>query len=352
MTKNRKNYLDYLRVFAAFAVIIIHVSSQNLHLTEVGSINWNIFKAYLMASNWAVPVFCMISGSLFLSKDIDIKTIVTKYIFRIALAFVGWSLFYALVFELKNGWDSVAASFVRGYSHLWFLYMIAGLYLVTPILRHVAKDVKLLRYFIVLGFITSILIPEVLEIIGVVSSKSGGYLSGAYSSIDAKVVSGYAVYYMLGYYLDMIEIKRKQIVKLFMAGIALYIVPVVILILYASHFKMELAFLTGNFAVGDFFRSVTIFLLAKYYVHENNKETRVGRILRFVGYHTFTLYLVHQFVITMLNRLLGLNTFTFATVLSVPAIGVISFLISIAIAVVLDNIWNKVIALIIKKQYC
>lgn len=341
MTKNRKDYLDYIRVFAAFAVIIIHVSSQNLHLTEVGSTNWCIFKAYLMASNWAVPVFCMISGSLFLSRDIDLKTIVTKYIFRIALAFVGWSLFYALVFELKNGWGSVAASFVRGYSHLWFLYMIAGLYLVTPILRHIAKDKKLLRYFLILGFITFILMPEILGLIGVVSSKAGGYLSKAYSNIEISVVSGYAIYYMLGYYLDSIELSKKQIVKMLMVGIAFYIVPVVILILYASRRGTELTFLTVNFAVGDFFRSVTIFMLAKYFANEHNKETRVVQILKFVGGHTFTLYLVHQFVITMLNRLFGLNTLSFSTLLSVPVIGIISFFISIVIAVVLDSIWAK-----------
>ena len=351
MTRNRKNYLDYLRVFAALAVIIIHVSSQNLHLTEVGSTNWCIFKAYLMASNWAVPVFCMISGSLFLSRDIDLRTIVTKYIFRIAIAFVGWSLFYALVFESKNGWGTIAASFVRGYSHLWFLYMIAGLYLVTPILRHIAKDERLLRYFLILGFITFILIPEILGLIGVISSKSGGYLSGAYYNIDTRVVSGYAIYYMLGYYLDSIELSKKQIVKMMIVGIAFYIVPVAILILSVSQCEIELSFLTVNFAVGDFIRSTTIFMFAKYLVAEKKKETKDVRILQFIGRHTFTLYLVHQFVITMLNRLFGLNTLSFSALLSVPAIGMMSFFISIVIALVLDSIWDKVMALVYKKQY-
>ena len=350
MTKNRKTYLDYLRVFAAFAVIIIHVSSQNLHLTEMGDINWYMFKVYLMASDWAVPVFCMISGSLFLPRDIDVVTIIKKYVFRISVAFVGWSLFYTLVFELKNGLLTAAGSFVRGYSHMWFLYMIAGLYLVTPILRAVAKDQKLLKYFIILGFVTAILIPEVLSVIGIISSRSGAYLSKAYSYIDTNVVYGYAIYYMLGYYLDNLEISEKRIMKLAIIGIICYIGPVLIFILCASQFGIELSFLLGNFSVGDFVRSATIFLLAKYLTNGKGGETKEVPVLLFIARHTFTLYLVHQFVITMLNRLFGLNTLSFSSVLSVPVIGIISFLISIILAIILDVIRDRALLLITKRE--
>ena len=346
----RKTYLDYLRVFAAFAVIMIHVSYQNMHLTELGDANWYIFKTYLMASNWAVPVFCMISGSLFLARDIDVKTMITKYIFRIAIVFVGWSLFYTLVFELKNGWLTAAGSFVRGYSHMWFLYMIAGLYLVTPILRLVAKDQKLLKYFIILGFITSILIPEVLELVGIISPRANAYMSKAYSYVETNVVSGYVVYYMLGYYLDNLEINKRRIMRVAFIGAICFIGPVIVFMLCASLFGVGLPFLFGNFSAGDFIRSTTIFLLAKYLAHGKDGETKELPILHFISRHTFTLYLVHQFVITMLNRLFGLNTLSFSAALSVPIIGIMSFIISVFLAVILDVIWDRTLPLIIKRK--
>lgn len=63
--EKRITYLDYLKVFATFAVIILHVVAQNWYITDVNSFGWKTLNVYSSMVRWAVPVFVMISGSLF-----------------------------------------------------------------------------------------------------------------------------------------------------------------------------------------------------------------------------------------------------------------------------------------------
>ena len=83
-------YLDGLRVFAIVAVIMVHVTC--MFYTNSETSNW--YAAYFYGSfvRWCVPVFCMISGALFLTKqELSVKDLYLRYIKRIVLAFLFWS---------------------------------------------------------------------------------------------------------------------------------------------------------------------------------------------------------------------------------------------------------------------
>ena len=94
--KDRTVYFDYLRVFAAFAVIIIHTAAQNWYSVDVNSFEWQVLNFYDAIVRWGVPVFVMISGSLFLGKEIPLKKIYAKYILRMAISFIVWSVVYTV----------------------------------------------------------------------------------------------------------------------------------------------------------------------------------------------------------------------------------------------------------------
>ncbi len=153
-------YLELLRIIASFAVIIIHVASQYMNQVEMGGWQWRVFRTYRDLASFAVPIFVMISGTLFLSKDISVETIVKNYIIRIMRVFLFWSTLYSVVFFHSDGILTMAGNVVRGYSHLWFLYMIAGLYLITPILRQIVTNEKMLKYLIALGAFFGCILPD------------------------------------------------------------------------------------------------------------------------------------------------------------------------------------------------
>lgn len=68
-------YFECLRVIATIAVIIVHVAAMKWYDGYARSLSWNIFNIYDSAVRWCVPIFLMISGALFLSKEITISNV-------------------------------------------------------------------------------------------------------------------------------------------------------------------------------------------------------------------------------------------------------------------------------------
>ncbi|MBR1761137.1 MAG: acyltransferase family protein [Schwartzia sp.] len=64
-------YLDYLRVLAMLAVMILHIACMGFHELDGSSLEWQILNFYDGIVRWGVHVFVMSSGKLFLSNDIN-----------------------------------------------------------------------------------------------------------------------------------------------------------------------------------------------------------------------------------------------------------------------------------------
>ncbi len=133
--------------------MVLHVSAQNWHIADVNGIEWQVFNFYDSIVRWGVPIFVMISGSVFLGRDISLKKIYSKYIFRMVVAFVFWSLFYALmtadtfengiVYGLKTHIRAIASE----HYHMWFVLMIIGLYMCIPFTKKIVSDEKIQNTF-------------------------------------------------------------------------------------------------------------------------------------------------------------------------------------------------------------
>jgi len=53
----RQGYLDCLRVLASFAVMVIHVCSQNIYHTNVNTGSWIVFSVYDGFFRWGGSYF-------------------------------------------------------------------------------------------------------------------------------------------------------------------------------------------------------------------------------------------------------------------------------------------------------
>lgn len=134
-------YFDVLRILATFAVIVLHLSAQHWADTDVYSRAWQAFNLYDSAVRWAVPVFVMISGALFLSGSQSIGHILKKNVSRLVTAFIFWSALYAVFMVNFEGCPTnlILQQFLNGHYHMWFLFMIVGLYLIVPFLRPIVR---------------------------------------------------------------------------------------------------------------------------------------------------------------------------------------------------------------------
>jgi len=213
--KSYIHYLSFLKCIGMFAVIGIHVFCTPYSYWSEYFSSVSRFMAYFgtnILRLWAVPVFVMVSGALFLNpeKEIVFKTLFGKYILRMVLVLLIFGTVFALmelVFNehsfspkmlftsLKNVYEGTI------WAHMWFLYMIIGLYLVTPLLQKMLKsiDEKLLRYLLLILYIFNFVVPFLNEF---TDTKFG---------VSIPFSSAYLFYYILGYaiHFDRIKIGKK-----------------------------------------------------------------------------------------------------------------------------------------------
>jgi len=126
------------------AVVLVHAVAPLVTAahTDLGSAPWWAANALDAALRWCVPVFVMISGALLLApKPESPRDFYRKRWARIGLPLIAWTVAYLLWETWRNGMDAETAwrQAAAGAPsiHLYFLYVIAGLYLLTPFLRTV-----------------------------------------------------------------------------------------------------------------------------------------------------------------------------------------------------------------------
>lgn len=365
-TISRVRYLDYLRVFATLAVMIIHISGQHFYDTDVRGIAWQSFNIYDSLFRWGVPVFAMISGALFLSRDIPIRRIYTKYVLRMAVAFLFWCFVYYLC-----GGQGIKEQFLGLFSdgktyryieildcpyHLWFVLTISGIYICLPIIKKIVEDMKVTRYFLVIAFI----FVSVLPLISVIVRDFGGMRLGALqsvidsdiSSMNMHLVSGYVCYFILGYCLSTIDISKKHRIWIYISGILGAVFTIVMNAIVARMTGEFCGNYYGYFYVNVLAESVAVFILFKYMIQgagkdkadvslddsEGKKPGLLDRVIQKLSGYSFGAYLVHLLIIYKLDSHYKLDTLTFHPVASVIVITGIVFVVSFAISFVLNQI--------------
>ena len=330
--EQRVYYFDFLRVFATFAVVILHLSAQNWDTTDVKSFAWNTFNFYDSIVRWALLSFVMISGALFLQKDIPLKKIFSKYIFRIVTAFLFWSFVYAVEHYAENK-DIIKAldHFISGHYHLWFLFMITELYMILPFTKKIVESDFLTKYFLLLAFIFTFFLPQSVNLISVFSEKYGTIATYIINNFYFYFVMGFTVYFLLGCVLNKIEISKKQERIIYFLGICGFIATILMSIMVSRIKNKPNEIFYSYTSINVLFESIAVFVFFKKHFSKQSK------FIVTLSKYSFGAYLVHAAVIRVIE-LCGLNTLSFNPIFSVPVISVMVFVISFAVSGVLNHI--------------
>lgn len=139
-------FLDYLRVIACFMVIMVH-ACEFYYCAETGAIlandNDRLWVSLIDgAFRQAVPLFVMASSFLLVPLTTDTATFFKRRFSRVFVPFLVWSLLYAIVPVLTGSiegdiWQRVATILYTANmdsGHLWFIYMLVGIYLIMPVI--------------------------------------------------------------------------------------------------------------------------------------------------------------------------------------------------------------------------
>ena len=168
-SKEPKRYfgIDLIRVHACFLVIEIH-SGQLYYIDSEGGLiksDKNIWPGIFNSlATVCVPLFVMISGYLLLPMKTDYSTFLKKRFTRILFPYVAFNIFYNIYFYLRGFFDlktmllNIPKMFINfSIGHLWYIYMIIGVYLYVPIITPWIKtaEKKHFYYYFVIWIISS-----------------------------------------------------------------------------------------------------------------------------------------------------------------------------------------------------
>ncbi len=351
MTNNqltqRQYHLDYLRVFASVAIILLHVSAQNMNYVELAGTEWNIYNICNGASRWGVPVFVMMSGALFLPREIPTKTLYKKYISRMAIAYVVWSAFYAIVDPIGNlvfkddyqiSFVEIIGNFISGAVHLWFLPMIIGLYMCIPLIKQLTKTDNLIKYFLLLSFIFCFVKTQT-ELVANYLLKGNSQLifenvNTLFKNFNVTIVFGFAAYFILGFYLNKTNINKKCRTIIYILGVVGFILTILLNLLASKNVGKSLESFFSATSVNILLMSVAIFVWFKYNAKGCNK---LNKIIIKLSKYSFGAFLVHIFILQILHTF-GIQSTSFHPVLSVPAITIFTAVASYLISSILNKI--------------
>lgn len=209
LSGSRKQFLDVLRVLATCAVVLMHVLTGATDVTDASIVPEyrSLLLSVMDLVTWCVPIFLLISGYLFLNPErtLTYLVMIKKYCRRIALAILLFGVPYAAS-ELVVAEKSFRVMMIpealkmtltgHTWSHMWYLYLILFLYLITPLLK---KVLQILPVWSVVGVMTVIFL----------GSSVAPFLNKVLDSNSIPVLPDggvYFLYYLCGYLFAVREV--------------------------------------------------------------------------------------------------------------------------------------------------
>lgn len=211
----REIWLDYLRAVACFLVMLTH-STEPFYLGGEGSLILTSSDAVWAAvmdvfSRAAVVLFVIASSYLQVPLKYSAKEFFRRRALRILPPFLIWTAVYALVWgEPAQNFKDLLWNFNYAAGHLWYVYMLIGLYLVMPLISPWAEKVGKRELQLYLGiWLFTTLFPLIRDCLGgappVIYGPSGMPNLAKYPLWGEASWNSYGMFYylsgMLGYVL-------------------------------------------------------------------------------------------------------------------------------------------------------
>lgn len=304
MNSKRIGWIVSLRALAAMVVVLVHVPFG--WLDPIGG-GWDVLTGprlildkfcITILSKWAVPCFLMISGFLLLNPEKEVNlSKAMRYAMRMVLVLFTFGLFYCLIETVvTNGFsDPVGAILVsvknlfegKSWDIMWYVYMILGLYLLTPMLRVFvrAADSATAGATLAVLFVFTIIRPTI------------DFMFNLELAEILPVEAPFLLYYLAGYYLGRVHPSKGVRMSAFLVGSVGFIAMLLI----------EWRGKRGEVGYNNFF--VALYSMTIFASSMNSRILeRLSRNALVCGFskYSFGIYLLHIFFLNLFMKGFGL----------------------------------------------
>jgi len=328
-------------------VILLHaagqwiITSQEMNqLTPLGITRWAVVDFYQTLGVLSVPLFLMLTGALLLQpekQNESLSVFFKKRWVRIGLPFFFWATVYFVwdfyVQNLPFSLGVITQGILNGaYSQFWYIYVLVGLYLLTPLLRAflASANQTLIKYF------------ATLWLIGVAILPFFGLLTPFMLNSNVFAISGFVGYFVLGTYLTTVKMRRSTLWIFMTLGIALTAFGTYVL---AATGGAKMYFFQEYISPTVILASVMMFLLLLTIKPPSGQQeispSKGNKLIKVISENTLGIFFVHVMVLeSFQNGYFGfaISRNTLNPIIEVPIMTVIVLFASLAIILLLKKI--------------
>lgn len=336
--------VDLIRTIAILGVLLLHAANDLTiqQLNDLEILRWVTVDVYQSLGRIGVPLFVMLSGALLLTPKKETESLrdfFKKRWIRVGLPFVFWAAIYFIWEIFVNHQAATVDFFVDGlltgpYFHFWYIYMLLGLYLLTPILRIVVAHARreVLKLFLAVWFAGSAILPVV------------ALLTPYHLDPNVLTVPLYVGIYVLGIYLLDVQVRKAYLVAGVVSGVAL--TAIFTYALAATIGGATMYYFQDYSSATMILTSASLFLLLISYPlfspQPKSREPSMGRkLLHLISENTLAIYFLHLIVIEIFQRgFLGfaVNGNTVNSIVGVPLMVALTLGLCLAIVVPLKKV--------------
>ena len=296
--KERIFYFDEIRALAILLVLLVHTSKWFAANQTPHTLFWT-FPIYLGSiGDLGVQLFIMISGALLLNRQYELKSYFKKRFSRILIPFIFW-IFIMILFRIFILGEPLEFSTIinivvfKGY--VWFIWMLIGLYLFSPVINSFIKEYKIrgCEFFLAFWLLTIIL-------------NSIGYYP--IENIELRYFSGFLGYMVLGWYLSNKEFRLDDR-SLMIVGALLFIISTLVSFYATNHslsigtvYKLSIVLVlqaTGLYLLiknsASYSEGNVSSLTGRIYFYMKNSW--IGKVILSISLCSYGMYLTHYLFI-------------------------------------------------------
>ena len=348
MNKKRVIRIEQLSVIACLGFIGNKAGSQQYRDMPLDSSVWAVSNFYHGINRFAVASFIMISGCLYLDskRTWNLRRLWKRNILPIAAAYIFWQMFYAVYRIITNGTlakgsKAALVKFMvyisKSYFHLWYLPMLIGLLIITPMLWEIvnsARGKQWEEYMIVLFLVFQIL-PYTINYF---SLPWKDHIMDILQTVQPEMVTGYIGYFILGHYLSHYEVSKKLEYLVYVLGVILILAAIGLCYISSQKSGKPIQSFYENYTLAGFSWGSSFFLFFKNHVSKIKWNEKQEKRICYLGSCTFGIYLIHALIRDILHRI-GIDSMMISnTAIAIPLLITMIFVLSLAAVMIIKKI--------------
>ena len=331
-TMDRNTGLDFLKIAACFAVIVLHVTA----MAPVPGAGYSLQDTLYYLAGFAVPAFFMVNGCLLLNRETLSYSYIFKKILTIVTVAFSWNVivFLERLLVERRTTDLMSAtyrSFLQGdyFWQFWFFGSLILIYLALPLIHRVFRRTR--PALLLTGLLVAACL--IIDVTSIVRSAQG------LTIVQVRVPQTFRLWTWLAYFLlgGLLGKKALRDSILGRFGPALNAVVLAGSVVLVSIYQYNMTFIYRDSRAECFYDNIFTFIyvvsLFLLLVRRNYSRSR-QTVISLVSRNVMGIYILHVTVITALTALLFKTNTQATDVLLMLAV----FAVSLAVSALLGRL--------------